>query len=266
MRLSTETLGEHTHQVTVLPVTDRLGCLRAISSPQARRAPAGLRSQEHPRDLRRACFARRSGTAGARDRNDYAFDVVPAGHYLMIGDNRDNSVGRPRSGAACREENLVGKATRIWFNFDLQRSSRGQLAAESAMASSERHSGVHMMRNQRGVTMIGWIFLLIPMAVVIYAGIRVGPEYLNYYKVSHGAEGNGHGAQERRDAESGGHPCGARKAFRHRLHRQSRVYKEIAVRKGDKGWEMTADYEKAVPLFGNLYLLDGNSSKTVVIN
>ena len=39
------------------------------------------------------------------------------------------------------------------------------------------------MRKQRGVTMIGWIFLLAPMAVVLYAGIRVGPEYLNYYKV-----------------------------------------------------------------------------------
>ena len=39
------------------------------------------------------------------------------------------------------------------------------------------------MRRQRGVTMIGWIFLLAPMAVVLYAGLRVGPEYLNYYKV-----------------------------------------------------------------------------------
>ena len=37
------------------------------------------------------------------------------------------------------------------------------------------------MRKQRGVTMIGWIFLLIPMAMVLYAGIRVGsgiPELL----------------------------------------------------------------------------------------
>ena len=47
-----------------------------------------------------------------------------------------------------------------------------------------------MMRRQRGVTMIGWIFLLIPVALVLYAGIRVGPEYLNYYKVVHGNEGD----------------------------------------------------------------------------
>ena len=39
------------------------------------------------------------------------------------------------------------------------------------------------MRRQRGVTFIGWLFLLAPLAVMLYAGIRVGPEYLNYYKV-----------------------------------------------------------------------------------
>ncbi len=40
-----------------------------------------------------------------------------------------------------------------------------------------------MTRRQRGVTTIGWIFLLVPVALVFYAGIRIGPEYLNYYKV-----------------------------------------------------------------------------------
>jgi len=52
---------------------------------------------------------------------DHTFDVVPAGHYLMIGDNRDNSEDS-RSWGLVPDENLVGKATRIWFNFDLQRS------------------------------------------------------------------------------------------------------------------------------------------------
>ena len=49
-----------------------------------------------------------------------------------------------------------------------------------------------MMRKQRGVTMIGWIFLLVPVAIVLYAGIRVAPEYLNYYKVVTAHEGDGH--------------------------------------------------------------------------
>ena len=46
---------------------------------------------------------------------------MPAGSYLMIGDNRDNSADG-RVWGFVPEGNLVGKATRIWFNWDLQRT------------------------------------------------------------------------------------------------------------------------------------------------
>ena len=60
-------------------------------------------------------------------RSDHAFQgVVPAGHYLMIGDNRDNS-DDSRSWGLVPDQNLVGKATRIWFNFDLAAFQPGQL-------------------------------------------------------------------------------------------------------------------------------------------
>ena len=41
-----------------------------------------------------------------------------------------------------------------------------------------------MKRTQRGVTMIGWIILLVPVAIVGYTGIRLVPIYLNYTKIS----------------------------------------------------------------------------------
>ena len=41
-----------------------------------------------------------------------------------------------------------------------------------------------MRHNQRGITMIGWLFLLIPLAIVAYGGIRLAPLYLNYIKIA----------------------------------------------------------------------------------
>jgi signal peptidase I len=121
--LSTETLGEHTHQVLSCP------------SPTGWRHARDLLASADPQ-FRPACDRKKirdsygggylcegSQSTGLPDSSDYVVqDVVPAGHYLMIGDNRDNSEDGRKWGYV-PDQNLVGKATRIWFNFDLQRES-----------------------------------------------------------------------------------------------------------------------------------------------
>ena len=120
------------------------------------------------------------------------------------------------------------------------------------------------MRKQRGVTMIGWIFLLVPVAIVIYAGIRVGPEYLNFYKVSQALSET---AVKLKSDETLGVQT-IRSAIEKRFdtgYVDNPKAADIAITKVDGGWQMTADYEVTTPMFGNLYLLM-TFKKSVVIN
>jgi len=129
IRQTSETLGEHTHKVWSCRAPygwssprDLLATGTAQSLPYCDRK----RLRESPNG---GYLCDESRSQGHRDANDSTFDrwlpadgVVPAGHYLMVGDNRDNSADS-RSWGLVPDENLVGKATRIWFNLDSQRSS-----------------------------------------------------------------------------------------------------------------------------------------------
>lgn len=105
-RLMSETLGMHTHQTLSCRTPDSIG---------AQASPACNRHMDHSY----ACIE--PEMSGATDRGDSDEFLVPAGKYMMIGDNRDNSEDS-RWWGFVPEQNLVGKASRIWFNWDLNRS------------------------------------------------------------------------------------------------------------------------------------------------
>ena len=110
------------------------------------------------------------------------------------------------------------------------------------------------MRKQRGVTMIGWVFLLTPMAIVLYAGIRVVPEYLNYYKVVTALKETASAAK----SDEAVSPASLRKSIEGRFdtgYIEEPTVDQVVITKDEAGWSMTADYEKVVPLFGNVHLL-----------
>ena len=114
MRLSEEQTGEHHHQV--------LSCLSPYSLPGAplpscnRKIDRGyVCSEDQPPQV----------GEGVADHGDVEEVTVPAGNYLMIGDNRDNSEDsrywNNQHWGFVPEANLVGRARRVWFNFDLKR-------------------------------------------------------------------------------------------------------------------------------------------------
>ncbi len=107
MQLATERLGTHTHQALLCPVplevtADPLAsCKRSDAQGYIcnAQAPPGAVALVEPRLFR---------------------TTVPPADYLMIGDNRDNSDdGRFWGFVSDRE--LIGKATYIWFNWDVHR-------------------------------------------------------------------------------------------------------------------------------------------------
>jgi hypothetical protein len=122
------------------------------------------------------------------------------------------------------------------------------------------------MRNrQRGVTFIGWVVLLTPMAVAVYVGIRVTPIYLNYFRVSRAVTEVG------TDFKGTSGPIDKAR-FKEQLEKRFDIEsienpkpKDIELHREGEGWAAEAAYEETVPLFGNVSLVL-SFDKTVQLN
>jgi hypothetical protein len=103
-----------------------------------------------------------------------------------------------------------------------------------------------------GVTAIGWLFLLTPLAVVIYAGIRLAPVYLNYMKVVKAMEGSVG------ELKAGGvSPQAIRTTIDKHFEIDMVEYpttKDMKITKDGGSWIVESQYDDDAPLFANLSL------------
>jgi hypothetical protein len=108
-----------------------------------------------------------------------------------------------------------------------------------------------MKRTQRGVTMIGWICLLIPMAIVGYSAIRLIPVYLNYTKILRSMD------QIAKETRASDTAANVRYALEKRLDIEQIEFpdvKDFDIHREGQTWVMAIDYEDSVPLLSNVYI------------
>jgi Domain of unknown function (DUF4845) len=110
-----------------------------------------------------------------------------------------------------------------------------------------------MRRHQHGITFIGWLFLLTPVAICVYAGIRIAPVYLNYMKVTHTL-----GSITTEIPNETATAEGIRNAIGKHFQIDSLDYpdvKDLKITRDNGTWKIEANYEDQAPLFANVAIL-----------
>jgi len=108
-----------------------------------------------------------------------------------------------------------------------------------------------MRSRQRGITFIGWVFLLAPLALLIYACVRLTPVYLNFMKVSRAMSAL---TDEYKDGTSA-NPGAMRNSLSKHFEIDNVDYpdpKDIKIERDGKVWVVTAAFDDQAPLFSNI--------------
>jgi hypothetical protein len=120
-----------------------------------------------------------------------------------------------------------------------------------------------MRQRQSGITLIGWIFLLAPVALVGYAAIRLTPVYMNSMKVSKALKQT---ASEYK-GEDQINPTAVRNALEKRFDVDSINFPDVqsvSIARDGEEWVLQSNYEDKVTLFKGISLLVQFDKRAVV--
>lgn len=113
-----------------------------------------------------------------------------------------------------------------------------------------------MRHRERGVTFLGWLVLLVPVALVVYAAIRLTPIYLEYMKIAR--------TLEQVQEEFAGDQVDTvrlRAAIERRFDVESvnvinvRDTQALSIRKEGTGYKIHVSYADTAPFMSNVLLL-----------
>jgi len=108
-----------------------------------------------------------------------------------------------------------------------------------------------MRSKQRGVTFMGWLVLLAPTVLVIYAAVRLTPVYLNYMKVVRAL------SLVASDANGNNDPRSIRTTIDKHFEIDMVEYpttRDMKITKDGGAWLVESQYDDEAPLFANLSL------------
>ena len=119
-----------------------------------------------------------------------------------------------------------------------------------------------MRNHQQGMTFIGLLFVLAMAGVIVYAGIRLAPLYLNYMKVARTMESVA--AEAKGDNPD---PTALRTSIDRHFNIEDPTgvtTKDIEITKDDGGVQLHVAYDDAVPYVANVSL-SVHFEKTVTV-
>jgi hypothetical protein len=120
-----------------------------------------------------------------------------------------------------------------------------------------------MRSRQAGITFIGWVVLLVPLAIIFIAGLKLFPIYMNHFKVVEALKQTAE-ANRGRDVVS---PSSMRIELEKRFDIEGiedPSLDSIVIEREDGDWVLVAQYDRETSLMGNLALTVHFDKRVVV--